>query len=177
MVDAERIRIAKKNFTQDLKDGYIKKQSPDTDLINSLSNNATESLEVAGYLFEEDISPLWVIVSSYYSMYYMSNAVLNKMGFKVGDQISHRVTADALIVLVRDKLKSYLLQDFEEAQDEYTEIDNATDEIIELYDLEHKKRLNSQYVVGYDVRVSKSKTSRDRAKTFVLELEKLLIEL
>jgi len=32
-------------------------------------------------------------------------------------------------------------------------------------------------VVGYDVRVSKSKTSRDRAKTFVLELEKLLIEL
>ncbi|MBI5459732.1 hypothetical protein [Methanobacterium sp.] len=107
----------------------------------------------------------------------MSNAVLNKMGFKVGDQISHRVTADALIVLVRDKLKNFLLEDFEEAQDEYNEIDNVTDGIIELYDLEHKKRLDSQYVVGYDVKVSKSKTSRDRAKKFVLELEKLLIEL
>lgn len=124
MLDAERIRIAQKTFTQDLKDEYIKKQIPDSDLINSLWNNATESLEVAEYLFEEEISPLWVIVSSYYSMYYMSNAVLNKMGFKVGDQISHRVTADALIVLVRDKLKNFLLEDFEEAQDEYNEIDN-----------------------------------------------------
>ena len=177
MLDAERIRIAQKNFTQDLKDEYIKKQIPDSNLINSLWNNATESLEVAEYLFAEEISPLWVIVSSYYSMYYMSNAVLNKMGFKVGDQISHRVTADALIVLVRAKLKNCLLEDFEEAQDEYQEIDNVTDGIIEFYDLEHKKRLDSQYVVGYDVKVSKSKTSRDRAKKFVLELEKLLIGL
>lgn len=177
MLDAERIQIAERNFNQDLKDGYIKKQTPDINLIKSLHDNANESLRVAEYLFEEEISPLWVIVSSYYSMYYMSNAVLNKIGFKVGDQISHRVTADALIVLVRGKLKSCLLQDFEEAQEEYTEIDNVTDEIIELYDLEHKKRLNSQYVVGYDVRVSKSKTSKDRAKKFVLELEKLLLEL
>lgn len=68
-------------------------------------------------------------------------------------------------------------KDFEETQEEYTEINNVTDEIIELYDLAHKKRLDSQYMVGYDVRVSKSKTSRDRAKKFVLELEKVLIEL
>ncbi|MBI5459733.1 hypothetical protein [Methanobacterium sp.] len=63
MLDAERIRIAQKNFTLDLKDEYIKKQIPDSDLINSLWNNATESLEVAEYLFKEEISPLWVIVS------------------------------------------------------------------------------------------------------------------
>ncbi|MCZ3366395.1 MULTISPECIES: hypothetical protein [Methanobacterium] len=177
MLDVKRIEIAKRNFNQDIKDGYIRKQRPDDNLINALKNNANESLGVANFLFEEDISPLWVIVSSYYSMYYMSNAVLNKLGFKVGDQISHRVTADALIVLVRDKLKSRILQDYDKAKEEYEEIDNLTDEIIELYDLEHKKRLNSQYVMGYEVRISKSNTSLNRAKKFVLELEKTLLEL
>ncbi|MDO9044766.1 MAG: hypothetical protein Q7U35_05600 [Methanobacteriaceae archaeon] len=105
----------------------------------------------------------------------MSNAVLNKLGFKVGGKMSHRITADALIVLVRNNLKDNLLQEFDEAKDEYTELDNLTDEIIELYDLEHKKRLNSQYVMGYDAQISKSKTSLDRAKQFNLELEKLLL--
>lgn len=74
---------------------------------------------VAEYIFEEGISPMWVIVSSYYSMYYMSNAVLGQLGFKVGEKMSHRITADALIVQVRDKLKNSLLQDFDEAKDEY----------------------------------------------------------
>ena len=118
---------------------------------------------------------MWVILSSYYSMYYISNAVLNQLGFKVGEKMSHRVTADALIVLVRDKLKTHLLQDFDEAKDEYTEFDSATDEIIELYDLEHKKRLNSQYVMGYETRATKSSTSLDRAKQFDLELQKLIL--
>jgi hypothetical protein len=54
----------------------------------------------------------------------MSNAVLNKLGFRVGDQISHRVTADALIVLIRSKLKSRILQDFDKASEEYANIDN-----------------------------------------------------
>lgn len=131
---------------------------------------------VAEYIFEEGISPMWVIVSSYYSMYYMSNAVLNQLGFKVGEKMSHRITADALIVQVRDKLKNSLLQDLDEAKDEYAKIENLTDEIIELYDLEHRKRLKSQYVMGYDAQVSKSSTSLDRAK-FDVELQKLLVEL
>jgi len=176
MLDSDRIEIAHNNFKKDLNEGYIKKKSPDPNLIRALADNANESLRVADHLFEEDISSMWVIVSSYYSMYYIANAVLNKSGFKVGDQVSHRVTADALIVLVRDKLKSHLLQDFDEAKEEYVEIDNLTDEIIELYDLEHKKRLNSQYVMRYDVKVSKANTSLERAKKFVLELEKLLLE-
>ncbi|MBZ2164621.1 hypothetical protein [Methanobacterium spitsbergense] len=125
----------------------------------------------------EGLSPMWVIVSSYYSMYYMSNSVLNKLGFKVGDQISHRVTADALIVHVRDKLKSHILKEFDDAKKEYVEIDNLTDDIIEFYDLEHKKRLKSQYVMGYDAKISKSNTSFNRAKKFVNELEKVLLDL
>jgi uncharacterized protein (UPF0332 family) len=176
MLDDKRIKIAQQNFNQDIKEGFIRKQNPDKSLIIALKNNANESLIVADYLFEENMSPMWVIVSSYYSMYYIANAVLNEFGFKVGDQISHRVTGDALIVLIRDKLKNRFLQDFEEARAEYVEIDTLTDDIIELYDLEHKKRLESQYVMGYEVKVSKSKTSLKRAKKFVLELEKLLLK-
>lgn len=177
MLNEKRIEIALANFRQDMRDEHIKKQKPDTDLIQAFLDNSNESLDVAEYLFEAEISPMWVIVSSYYSMYYISNAVLNKLGYKVGGKMSHRITADALIVLVRGKLKDNLLQEFDEAKDEYTELDNLTDEIIELYDLEHKKRLNSQYVMGYNAQISKSKTSLDRAKKFDLELEKLLLEL
>lgn len=175
MLNNKRIEVAEQNFRQDLRDEHIKKQKSDTNLIQAFVDSSNESLNVAEYLFKEEISSMWVIVSSYYSMYYMSNAVLNKLGFKVGGKMSHRITADALIVLVRNNLKDNLLQEFDEAKDEYTELDNLTDEIIELYDLEHKKRLNSQYVMGYDAQVSKSKTSLDRAKQFNLELEKLLL--
>lgn len=175
MLDDKRIKIAQENFKQDLRDEYIRKQNPDKNLIKAFADNSDESLYVAEHLFQEGISPMWVIVSSYYSMYYISNAVLNQLGFKVGEKMSHRVTADSLIVLVRDKLKTHLLQDFDEAKDEYTEFDSATDEIIELYDLEHKKRLNSQYVMGYEARATKSSTSLDRAKQFDLELQKLIL--
>ncbi len=175
MLDNKRIEIAQENYRQDLRDGYIRKQKPDKDLIKAFVDNSDESLYVAEYLFQEGISPMWVIVSSYYSMYYVSNAVLNQLGFKVGEKMSHRITADALIVLVRDKLKTHLLQDFDEAKDEYTEFDSLTDEIIELYNLEHKKRLNSQYVMGHEARVTKSSTSLDRAKQFDLELQKLIL--
>ena len=44
-------------------------------------------------------------MSSYYSMFYIANAVLIKKGYKTGDKIAHKVTADALITIIRSKLK------------------------------------------------------------------------
>ena len=44
-------------------------------------------------------------VISYYSMFYIANAVLFKIGYKIGEQTPHKITADALIVFVRNKLK------------------------------------------------------------------------
>lgn len=144
-------------------------------IVNALKSNADESLMVADYLFKEDISPLWVIVSSYYSMYYIANAVLRDNGFEVGEEISHKVTNEALIVLVRSKLKKVILEEFEEAQNETLELtDDRVDDIIELFELEKNKRSHSQYRMQYDVRVTRSKTSLDRAKQFNFELEKLL---
>ena len=51
-----------------------------------------------------------------------------------------------------------------------------TDEIIEAFDLERTKRSRFQYKMSETVKMSKAKTSLKRAKNFVFELEKLLIE-
>ena len=117
------------------------------------------------------------IVISYYAMYYMANTVLYNMGYKVGSKISHKVTADALIVFVRNKLSNILVEDFENAQEEALEIARIkSDEIIESFDLERKKRSKFQYEMTEEVKKSKAKTSLERAKRFCFELRKLLGE-
>ena len=52
---------------------------------------------------------LWVIVISYYAMFYAANAVLLHLGYRTGEKIAHKVTSDALIVLVLEKLYELLL--------------------------------------------------------------------
>ena len=134
-----------------LQDGLLLKKLLQEEVLNILAKNAKESLEVAKHLFKENISDLWVIVASYYSMYYYANAVLLKLGYKVGEKIAHKVTADAIIVYARGKLK-------------------------ESFDFERKKRHFIQYKTIDVEKHSKAKTSLDRAKEFMIEMEKLLAE-
>ena len=54
-------------------------------------------------------------------------------------EISHKVTCEALIYLVRDKLKSNLLEEFEFVQDEALKLTEKADRIIESRDYERKK--------------------------------------
>ncbi|HDI02673.1 MAG TPA: HEPN domain-containing protein [Candidatus Aenigmarchaeota archaeon] len=139
--------------------------------------NSEESLKLANKIFSEKSSWLWVIVISYYAMYYIANAVLYKHGYKIGSRISHKVTADALIVFVRNKLKNVLLEEFEEAQEEALEIARLkSNEIIESFDLERRKRSKFQYEMTEEVKMSKAKTSLERAKRFCFELRKLVEE-
>ncbi len=69
MLNNKRIEVAEQNFRQDLRDEHIKKQKSDTNLIHAFVDSSNESLNVAEYLFKEEISSMWVIMSSYYSMY------------------------------------------------------------------------------------------------------------
>jgi uncharacterized protein (UPF0332 family) len=174
MLDKERIKEAETNVKGYLRDGLLKKRSLDENILNIHRKNSQESLMVADLILKEDLSSLWVIVSSYYSMYYIANSVLLKLGYKVGSDVSHKVTSDALIVFVRDKLKKSLLEDFEDAKSEAMELANLTDEIIAGFDFERKKRSTFQYNMTAPVKKSKAQTSLKRAKTFNLEFEKLL---
>lgn len=174
MLDDERIKEAEINVRSYLKEGLLKKSILDENILNTYRKNSEESLMVADLVLKEELSPLWVIVSSYYSMNYIANAVLLKLGYKVGSNVSHKVTNDALIVFVRDKLKKSLLEDFEDAKAEAMELANLTDDILESFDFERKKRSTFQYNMTAPVKKSKAQTSIERAKSFNLEFEKLL---
>ncbi|EFK96338.1 hypothetical protein LDC_1632 [sediment metagenome] len=118
---------------------------------------------------------LWVIVSSYYAMYYIANAVLLNLGYKVGDKISHKVTSDALIVFARNKLKQDLLEEYEDIKDDALYlISSKTDSLLENLDFEREKRSKFQYQMDEKIKKSKALTSLERSKQFVFELKKLL---
>ena len=100
MLDEKRIKEAESNIKKYLDEGLLTKNKNETAKLMYLENSDV-SLETAKKLVSletENYKPhLWVIVSSYYSMYYIANAVLLELGYKVGDKVSHKVTSDALI--------------------------------------------------------------------------------
>ncbi len=177
MLDKERINEAEKNVKAYLDEGLLKKLVGfDRNIFTVFKKNSEDSLKVADLLFSGNLSALWTIVCSYYSMYYMANAVLYKMGYKVGYKIPHKVTGEALIALVRNKLKAGILEGYEEAQEEALELANVkTDELIESFEFERMKRSKFQYEMTEPIKMSKAQTSLERAKKFAFELEKLLI--
>jgi len=177
MLDDEKIIQAEKNVKSYFKEGLLKNKTPDENIINILIKNSEESIKVADFLDKNKMSSLWVIVCSYYAMYYMANAILYKMGYKVGDRISHKVTSDALIVFIRNKLEQKYLADFEEAKEEALDVTKLkANDLVESFEFERIKRSKFQYNMTESVKTSKARTSLDRSKRFLFEIEKLLLE-
>jgi len=173
MLSEKRVKEAEKNVASYLAEGLMQKKPFEKIVFSVLLNNARESLNTANFLAKEQKSDLWVIVTSYYSMYYMANVVLYKLGFKVGEKISHKITADALIIYVRKHLKDNLIEQYEELKKEAL-AGIRTDELIESFDYERRKRGIIQYQTKELEKHSKAITSLNRAKEFVAEMEKLL---
>ncbi|MBI4918466.1 hypothetical protein HY837_00940 [archaeon] len=118
---------------------------------------------------------IWVVVISYYSMFYIANAVLLELGYKTSDKIVHKVTNEALIVLIMDKIKKGLLEEYENLRADALEIASIkSDEIISFYELELDKRSRFQYNMTESNQEQKANTSLTRAKQFMLEMKKLL---
>ena len=141
-----------------------------------LLRNAKESLRVAEEINQKSLSELWVIVASYYSMYYYANAVLLKLDYKVGDKIVHKVTSDALIVYVRGKLKDSLIEEYEQTREEALSLAGIkADLLIESFEFERHKRSLIQYKTLETEKQSKAKTSLQRAKEFAKEMDKLIL--
>jgi len=175
MIDDKRKKEAKGNFDQYLLEGLIKKEkNPLAE--KSYLKNAEQSLQVAEELMKSGAKPyLWVIVASYYSMFYIANAVLLRMGYKTGSRIAHKVTGDALLVLVLDKLKKELLEDYESMQKDAFEIASIrAEELLSNYDFEKEKRSRFQYDMFESAKESKAQLSLKRAKEFVFEMQRLL---
>ncbi|MCA9486773.1 MAG: hypothetical protein H6500_07215 [Candidatus Woesearchaeota archaeon] len=130
-MDKERIHEAKVNVKRYLEDGLLQKYEFRKEIFETYLKNSEESLLTAQLLQETQTSNLWIIVSSYYSMFYIANAYLLKLGYKVGHKIAHKVTADSLIVLVKDKFKESYLLEFDIAVEEALSI---SENLVENFD-------------------------------------------
>ena len=160
----ERLKVAELNFNQYLVDGLIKKSNYDSNIYNKLYENSLESLRVANNLFTNKISFLWVIVSSYYSMFYIASAYIYKKGYKVQHKIVHKVVNEALIKLSFNDLKLRILEGYEEEKEKALSI---AENLIDNFEYERSKRSSFQYEMTADLKESKANTSLKRAKEFV----------
>ncbi len=176
MLEDKRIKEAQENIKKNLEDGLILKYKTfNPNISETYNRNYIESIKLAEEIFKQNLSNLWVIVVSYYSMYYIANAVLYRLGYKIGTKISHKITSDALIVFVRNKLKKELLEKYETAKEEALEIEGKrADEIIEHFHKELEKRSIFQYESTEEIKKAKAETSLKRSKEFIFEMKKLL---
>lgn len=162
---------ANKNFKQYIEDYLLKKVDFNEHIYNKFYENSLESLRVASKINEEGISPLWVIVSSYYSMFYIASAYIYKKGYKAQHKIVHKIVNDTLIVLAKDELTAQMIKEYEEEKDKALSI---AENILDSLEYERAKRSMFQYEMTEDLKESKSKTSLKRAKEFVSVFRKVL---
>ncbi len=201
MMEKVRVEEARRNVKAYVEDGLLKTGDRDAArFIDFFMANAESSLRTASILQEisDEISLketlkisrdfesyLWVIVSSYYSMFYAATALLAKQGIRATGQIVHKVTADALIHFFGSNEKlARLLEQYEEAQIAGLELvgreelmkrmQRKADELIISYEGERKKRSRFQYDIGVQAKRGYAQTSLQRAKDFVFEIRKLL---
>src|SRR3989344_5019649 len=137
MLSDKRIKEAESNVRRYLAESLLKKHKNET-AKEMYIENSDLSLETAQKLLSLETSTyrpyLWIIVSSYYAMYYVANAVLLNIGYKVGDKISHKVTCDALIIFARDKRSKFQYQMDEQVKKSkaLTSIERAKEFVFEL---------------------------------------------
>ena len=175
MLSKERIKEAQINVHSYLADGLLKKTPLQKEVRAIYLQNGKESLRVAHEILQNELSDLWVIVCSYYAMFYYANAALLTLGYKTGEKVVHKVTSDALIVYVRKKLEQSLLESYEETKEQALQFAGIrADSLLESFDFERSKRGLIQYKTLEGEKHSKAKTSLQRAKEFTKEMEKLI---
>lgn len=171
VLDEKRVTEAERNVRQYMQDGLLKRHSFSRLRLDTFMRNHRESLSVADHIRQHDLSNLWVVVASYYSMFYIANAVLCAKGYRVGHRVAHKVTADTIITHLRDELNHTLISHYEM---ESSQALSLTDSLLSGYDSERIKRSAFQYESTEDVKSKKATTSLTRAKAFSFEVERVL---
>jgi uncharacterized protein (UPF0332 family) len=201
MIAKERIEEENRNVRQYLAEGLLRaKDDTVQKFVTFFMDNAESSLETAALLYmisddetvkdrlkvsSEFESFLWVIVSSYYSMFYAATALLASEGVKARGEIVHKVTADALIhYFITNRKLAKMLEEYDEAKDVVDElvgreefmkrIETKANELIVAFESERRKRSKFQYDTGVLVKKGYATTSLARAKQFVEEIRKIL---
>ena len=201
MIEKERLNEAKRNVKRYVDDGLLKLGDKDAPkFVGFFMGNAESSLRTASILQQmsdenqlketlkvgQDFeSYLWVIVTSYYAMFYAATALLAKQGIRAAGQIVHKVTADALMHFFgANERLAKLLEQYQEAQvvglelvgreELMKRLRRKADELIISYEGERRKRSKFQYDIGVLAKRGYAQTSLERAKEFVFEISKLV---
>jgi len=203
MIEKRRIEEANRNVRQYLSEGLLMiGDSELKKLMPFFMDQAERSLRTASLLFyistDEKVkeavrversfeSHLWVIVTSYYSMFYAALALLASEGIKAGRQLVHKVVADALVhFFISNRRLAKMLEVYEEAKETSLEligreelmkrVEKKADELIVSYERERGKRSRFQYDVGEMAKRGYAETSLRRAREFVSEMRIMLLK-
>ena len=192
MLEDKKIEEARRNAIKSIDAGIIR-ETKEARYIDFFLRNSKNSLDSAKILFDSSVDDriksifampnfngfLWVINSSYYSMFYMARALLESIGVRIKtDESIHFLVFNALIYYFysNGKLEKHFIEDFENAQEESSEIlgREKAREIIEDYSSEKEKRARFTYEIGEFAMKNKAETSLNRAKKFSEEVRKIL---
>jgi len=192
MLEDKKIEEAKRNAIKSINSGTIVK-TKESKYVDFFIKNSKDSLDSAKVLFDLSVNDkikvsmgipnfngfLWVINSSYYSMFYMARALLESIGIKIKtDESIHFLVFNALVYYFysNGKLEKHFIQDFENAQEESAQIlgKEKAKEIISSYSNEKEKRSKFTYEIGEIAMKNKAETSLNRAIKFNEEVRKIL---
>lgn len=202
MMEKKRIEEADRNVKQYIADGLLKTRDDEAKkLVPFFMDQAERSLRTAAIIFELSTdtiaketmriekgfeSYLWVIVTSYYSMFYAALALLAREGIRVGRHIVHKVVADALIHFISSKTLAKMLEAYEEARDTTLELigreellkrlERRADELVMAYGREREKRSKFQYEIGEMAKRGHGQITLQRARDSVSEVSRILVQ-
>ena len=126
---------------------------------------------LANNTFKRQESYLWVIVISYFSMFYLANAYIYSKGYKIGYVLTHKITQEILEEFSKKELSEDLIKEYGLAVLEAQEISNNLSLNLKQ---EKKKRSFFQYETTEKIKKSKAETSLKRAKNFSEKLMNLI---
>ncbi len=192
MLDEKKVQESKKRIEQALSRNEIVKEK-EGKFVEFFLNNARNSSDVAKLLYEVSTKQemkkltgfpdfngfLWVINSSYYSMFYMVRALLESSGVKIKtEQSVHVLAFDALIYYFysNGRIEKQLIEEFQEAVAEAQESlgKEKARSLMDDYFSEREKRSRFTYEMGETALENKASTSLERAKRFNETLRKMI---
>ncbi|MEI6731276.1 MAG: hypothetical protein WCK90_01205 [archaeon] len=192
MLDEKKVQESKKRIEQALSRNEIVKEK-EGKFVEFFLNNARNSSDVAKLLYEVSTKQemkkltgfpdfngfLWVINSSYYSMFYMVRALLESSGVKIKtEQSVHVLAFDALIYYLysNGRIEKQLIEEFQEAVAEAQESlgKEKARSLMDDYFSEREKRSRFTYEMGETALENKASTSLERAKRFNETLRKMI---
>lgn len=192
MLDETKIGESKKRVEFFIKEGKIIKEKEGR-YIDFFIDNSKDSFNSAKLLFDVSTKEklknylgfsdfngfLWVVNTSYYSMFYMVRALLESKGIKIKTDFSvHALVFDAFIYYfyTTGKIEKSLIEEFRIAGIEAAETLGKEKAKTIVYDYfnEKEKRSKFTYEMGEIALQNKAQSSLERAKRFNEEIRKII---